>query len=106
MLFVGAVLLAIFVLAPPWSFVVVGVAAVVEVAETFFWLWLSRRGRARYGAETLVGAHAVVVAPCLPAGQVRLEGELWQARCEAGAEPGDPVRVIGRDGLTLLVARE
>jgi membrane protein implicated in regulation of membrane protease activity len=34
---------------------------------------------------------------------VRLNGEIWEARCAAGASPGDRVRVIGRDGLTLVV---
>jgi membrane protein implicated in regulation of membrane protease activity len=43
----------------------------------------------------------------LPAGrQVRIQGELWGARCEAGADPGDTVRVVERDGLTLLVEPE
>ena len=36
-------------------------------------------------------------------GQIRLQGEIWAARCEAGAVPGDRVRVTGRDGLTLIV---
>ena len=40
---------------------------------------------------------------CRPVGQVRLDGEIWEARCEAGASPGDQVRVIGRDKLALLV---
>jgi membrane protein implicated in regulation of membrane protease activity len=34
---------------------------------------------------------------------VRLGGEIWEARCESGASPGDRVRVTGRDGLTLVV---
>ncbi|HSC50137.1 MAG TPA: NfeD family protein, partial [Gaiellaceae bacterium] len=55
------------------------------------------------GAQTLIGKEAVVSEPCRPAGQVRLDGEIWQARCSAGASPGDRVRVVGRDGLTLLV---
>ena len=103
MLFVGAVLLAVFVLPAPWGLVLVGGAAVVEIAETFFWIHLSRRWRVRAGAETLIGARAEVVSPCRPLGQVRVEGELWRARCRAGAEAGETVRVLGRDGLTLLV---
>ena len=81
MLFVGAILLAVFVLPPPWGLVVVGFAAVVEIAETFLWIRLSRRWRIR-------------------------AGELWRARCESGADPGVTVRVVGRDGLTLLVEPE
>ena len=35
--------------------------------------------------------------------QVRLDGEIWEARCDAGASPGASVRIIARDGLTLVV---
>jgi membrane-bound serine protease (ClpP class) len=106
MIFVGAILLAVFVLSQPWGIVVVSVAAVVEVAETVFWIWLSRRRRVQMGPETLVGAVGRVVSACRPLGQVRLAGELWQARCEAGADVGERVRVTALDGLTLLVERE
>ncbi|HXL43168.1 MAG TPA: NfeD family protein [Gaiellaceae bacterium] len=106
MLFVGAVLLAIFVAPAPWGLVLVAASAVVEVAETYFWIRFSRRRRIQAGAETLIGARAVVVSPCRPAGQVRVQGELWRARCEPGAEPGETVRIVGREGLTLLVEPE
>ena len=86
-----------------WGWVLVGVAAVVDVAETFVWMWWTGRRRARVGAETLVGAEAVVIAGCYPAGQVRVRGEIWSARCEEGAAPGDRVRVEGMDGLMLRV---
>jgi membrane protein implicated in regulation of membrane protease activity len=103
MLFVIAVILAVFVVPAPWGLVLVGVAALVEIGETFFWVWLSKRRRIQMGAETLIGAPALVVSPCRPDGQVRLRGELWGARCEAGADPGERVRVLDRDGLILLV---
>lgn len=105
MLLVGAILLAVFVLPGRWAVTVVALAAVVEVAETLFWIWLSRRGKVKMGPETLVGAFAQVVTPCAPLGQVRLQGELWRARCEEGAEPGERVRIRALDGLTLLVER-
>jgi membrane-bound serine protease (ClpP class) len=104
-LLVGAVLLAVFVLDMPWAGVVVGVAAVVEIGETFFWVWLSRRRRVQVGAEVLVGATARVVSDCRPRGQVRVQGELWQAYCEDGADAGEAVRITALDGLTLEVAR-
>jgi membrane-bound serine protease (ClpP class) len=106
LLFVGAVVLALFVVPRPWGLVLVAVAAVVEVGESFFWLHLSRRRRIQVGAETLIGATAQVVSECRPLGQVRLHGELWRARCEAGASAGDTVRVVDREGLTLLVEPE
>ena len=106
MLFVIAVILAVFVVPSPWGLVLVGVAAIVEIGETFFWIWLSQRHRVKVGAETLIGARAEVVAPCRPVGQVRIQGELWRARCEGNADIGDTVRVVERRGLTLLVERE
>jgi membrane-bound serine protease (ClpP class) len=106
LLFVGAVLLALFVVPRPWGLVLVAAAAVVEVGESFFWLHLSRRRRIQMGAETLIGATARVVSDCRPLGQVRLRGELWRARCVAGASAGDTVRIVDRDGLTLLVEPE
>ena len=106
MILVGAILLAVFVLEPPFGVLVVALGALVEVGETLFWVWLSRRRRVQVGAETLIGASAIVVRDCRPLGLVRLRGELWQARCTTGAGKGATVRVAGREGLTLLVEPE
>ena len=106
MIFVIAVILAVFVVPAPWGLVLVGVAAVIEIGETFFWIWLSQRHRVKMGAETMLGARAEVASACRPEGQVRIQGELWRARCEAGADQGAWVRVVERDGLTLLVEPE
>ncbi len=100
MLFVGAVVLYLFdVLPAPWGVVAVGVAAVVEVAETWFWIWLSRRRRIQAGPETLIGAPGEAAG----GGLVRVEGELWQARGAEELAPGAELRVVARDGLVLEV---
>jgi len=98
-----ALLLALFVLPHPWGVVTILGALVVEIGESWFWIWFSRRRKAVVGAEALVGAEAVVVTPCRPEGQVRVAGELWRARCDVGAERGQQVRVLGVSGLTLEV---
>jgi membrane-bound serine protease (ClpP class) len=103
---VVAILLALFVVPAPWGIPLVAGALVLEVAETAFWVWLSKRRRPTVGAEALIGATAEVVAPCRPLGRVRVRGELWQARCERGADAGETVRVQALDGLVLLVAPE
>jgi membrane protein implicated in regulation of membrane protease activity len=100
---VVALLLAVFVLDRPWNVLIVVGALFLEVAEIFGWMWYARRGSAQVGAETLVGARAVVLTPCRPRGQVRVQGEIWDAVCEAGADPGDRVRVTARERLTLVV---
>lgn len=105
MVLVTAILLAVFVLPGPWGAAAVLGGALVEVGESLFWFRWSRRRHARVGPETLIGQSAVVVVPCQPAGQVRVQGELWRARCEAGVGEGETVRIVGRDGLTLVVER-
>src|SRR5688572_17909004 len=105
MLLVAAILLAFYALPDAWDVPVVAAAALVEVAETGFWIWLSRRRRVQMGPETLLGATAEVVTACHPTGQVRLQGELWGARCAEGADVGELVRVRELDGLTLVVER-
>jgi membrane protein implicated in regulation of membrane protease activity len=101
-----AILAAIFLLPAPWNYLAVIAAAIVELAEVKIFLWYSRRRGATTGAEALVGQQGRVVAACRPLGQIRVVGELWRARCEAGADPGDSVVVdeLGPD-LTLLVHR-
>lgn len=101
--FVIAVLLAVFVLDSPWSWVAVGVGAAWELAETVVLVQWSKRRAAAVGVEALVGRRAVVVADCMPEGQVRVAGELWRARCRGGAGTGDEVVVRAVDGLTLEV---
>jgi membrane-bound serine protease (ClpP class) len=51
----------------------------------------------------MVGETAEVVVPCRPSGQVRVHGELWEARCAAGADIGQDVRITALEGLTLVV---
>jgi membrane-bound serine protease (ClpP class) len=105
MALIGAILLAIFVLPPAWRIPVVLAGGAIEVGESLFWIWLSKRRRPSVGVETLVGLRATVVTRCRPSGQVRVQGELWQARCDEGADPGDEVTVERVDGLLLVVSR-
>lgn len=103
MLLTLAVVAAILWIPSPVDWILIGIVAVFEVGETFLWYRWSRRRKAQVGAETFVGRRAVVVEPCLPTGQVRIDGELWRARCEAGAGTGDEVVIRSLDGLTLIV---
>jgi membrane protein implicated in regulation of membrane protease activity len=102
-IFLVSLLLAIFVLEEPWNVVVVIVGGIFELGETALFVWWSKRRSATVGAQTLVGRKAVVAVDCMPEGQVRVAGELWGARCVAGASVGDEVVVRAVDGLTLEV---
>ena len=56
------------------------------------------------GAEALVGRTAVVVEDLSPEGLVKLDGELWRAKCLHGtARRGEKVRVVEVRGTRLLV---
>ena len=99
MLLLGAILLAIFVLPSPWGLVVVAAGGLLDVAESLFLLRWSRRRRAVTGVEALIGKRAVVSTPT----QVRVAGELWEARSERPLRPGEQVVVRAVDGLTLFV---
>ena len=105
MLLVGAILLAVFVLPPGWGIAGVTAGIVIELAEVAFWVRFLRRYRVRTGSEALIGRRAEVVVACRPAGQVRVNGELWGATCEAGADVGDETIVRAVNRLTLVVEK-
>jgi membrane protein implicated in regulation of membrane protease activity len=100
-----ALALALFVLPSPWNLAVVVAAAFWELATALGGLWWSQRYAAKVGAEAMVGREVEVRRACRPIGQVSVRGEIWQARCEQGADAGDKVRILGLDGLTLVVER-
>ena len=103
MLTIVAVVLALSVLPTPWNWIAVVSAATVDVAETVVFIWWSKRRRAAVGAEVLIGRRAVVVTPLAPRGQVKLDGELWEARAPTPVQPGREVTVRALDGLVLDV---
>ena len=87
----------------PWNLVGFIVVTVLWFGELFLWSRKVRKRPLRTGVQTLVGKHGVVVEPCRPNGQVRVDGEIWAARCEAGASVGDTVHVLRLDGLVAIV---
>ena len=103
MLTIVAIVLALTVIPQPWGWVAVVCAAAIDVVETTFFVRWSKRRRAAVGAETLIGRTAVVVRTLSPRGQVRIDGEIWEARASDDALPGAEVVVTGIDGLVLAV---
>jgi membrane-bound serine protease (ClpP class) len=96
----------LLVLPTPWNVVAFLAALVLFLGELGFWNRTVRHRRVEAGAETMIGSKAVVISSLRPTGQVRVDGEIWDARCEEGADPGQTVTVVGRDRLTLFVAVE
>ena len=103
MLLFIAIVLAVFVLPSPWGLVAVGIGASLEIAETSLFIWWSKRRRAAVGVESLVGKRGVAVDALWPEGQVRVNGEIWKARCAGGCDSGTAIVVRGVAGLTLDV---
>lgn len=66
-------------------------------------LYASRQRPVVTGAEELIGATGTVAADFSGAGIIHIHGEQWNARSETPMRSGDSARVIGRDGLTLLI---
>jgi membrane-bound serine protease (ClpP class) len=99
MLLLGAILLAIFVVPWPWGLVVVIAGGTIDVVESLAMLRWSRRRRAVTGAEALIGQRAIVATPT----QVRIAGELWEARSSHALVRGEEVVVREVEELTLLV---
>jgi len=100
-----ALVLALIFLDWPWNLVAILGGLTVETAELTWGLSLARRWKPKTGAEAMIGEEAEVVSACRPVGEVRVKGELWQARCDEGADTGDTVRIERLDGLTLVVTR-
>jgi membrane-bound serine protease (ClpP class) len=88
-----------------------GIALAVTLPFAFITVFLmrlvlrSRRWRNASGKEELLGEEGVVTATLPPSGEgmIRIHGELWRARSEAGIREGTVVRVLRIDGLQLFV---
>ncbi|MCW3474782.1 NfeD family protein [Limobrevibacterium gyesilva] len=63
----------------------------------------ARRHPTVTGTAALIGRTGQAVAWAGSEGQVLVQGERWNARAAQPLQPGQAVRVVGRDGLTLLV---
>jgi membrane-bound serine protease (ClpP class) len=65
----------------------------------------SRRRVVVAGAEALLGAEGQAVSWQGAEGRVRVHGEVWRARAATPPVPGARVKVVGREGLVLIVER-
>ncbi len=63
----------------------------------------SRRGPALTGAEQIIGSTGEVIEWQDTTGLVRVLSEIWNARSTDPMQVGDVIRVVGREGLTLVV---
>jgi membrane-bound serine protease (ClpP class) len=102
-LLIIAIVLALIFLPWPWSLSVIIAVAIFELSLMTFGIRYTRRRRATVGVQTLVGTTAEVITPLTPKGQVRLNGEIWEAHATRSHAQGETVRVLAVNGLTLEV---
>jgi membrane protein implicated in regulation of membrane protease activity len=107
----GWVLVALLLLAlaartqvPDWALWLAGVLWLLKDLVLFPPVWRAYAGTGGWPFSP-VGSSGVAVGEIAPRGLVRVRGETWQAVADSNAsiKAGSPVRVIGRDGLTLRV---
>jgi membrane-bound serine protease (ClpP class) len=96
-------LVLLLVLPSTWNVVVFLVLLVLFVLEILYWRNKVKDRRLQTGAETMIGSRVRVLVACRPDGEVWVEGARWKAHCDAGADEGDQVTIVKRDGLLLTV---
>lgn len=82
---------------------------VVSALFTFVILTLllkTRRKPVTTGVEVLLGQEAIVVSGFPGSGRVLVDGEIWQANCDAALVKGDRVTVVQIHGLCLEVNQQ
>ena len=86
--------------------VLVGVLGLANLAFFAFVLGAVIQARKRpvvSGAKTMVGAKAVALESFDLEGQVRTQGEIWQARSTIPVKAEQVLKITGTDGLVLIV---
>lgn len=89
------------------------VLAVVTSALYAAFVWISARKviqivqtRPSHDISALIGQRGEAKTSVEAEGSVQVAGELWSARSEVPIPVGSLVRVVGRQGFTLLVERD
>lgn len=86
-------------------------AIVIVVIFLIFGLYASiklRLTKPTTGSEYLIGEIAKAETDITSEGTVKIKGEIWNARTENEEESvkeGENVKVVGKDGLTLIVRK-
>jgi membrane-bound serine protease (ClpP class) len=88
---------------------VIGAFAVTSAGLMIFMLGLAlraRRSQVRTGAEGMIGGVGDALQDFAADGRVQAFGEIWRARSDVPVTEGARVRVVGLDGITLIVKPE
>jgi membrane-bound serine protease (ClpP class) len=105
-MFLLLALLLLLFLPDPWNVVGGLVSLGLFVLEVVYWRRRMRAHKVQTGVENLVGAVGTVTERLAPVGQIRVLGELWEARSTRTVPTGTSVRVVAVHGLRLDVEPE
>ena len=100
-----ALLLLVF-LPSPWNLAGGLVSLVLFAGEVLYWQRRMQGRKVETGVEALVGSVGTAAEPLAPLGQVRIHGEIWEARSAEEVPAGSQVRVLAVNGLRLDVEAE
>jgi membrane-bound serine protease (ClpP class) len=88
------------------------ILAVIISLMSAGWLWfIVRKGMQAYHArplqdlQNLIGQAGQAKTEILDGGSVQVNSELWSARSEQSIPAGSRIRVVNREGFTLIVER-
>ena len=87
-------------------------AAIVSLLSAGFLWFVVRKGMLAYHArplqdlQNLIGQAGQAKTEILDGGSVQVASELWSARSEQSIPAGSRVRVVSREGFTLIVERD
>ncbi len=86
--------------------------ALLMILLAVYCIWTYRAGtraldrKPARGLTSMVGSRGRVVRKLNPSGQVRIAGEIWEARAEHDSiATGETVEVVAQSGLRLTVKR-
>ncbi|NSW75501.1 MAG: nodulation protein NfeD [Candidatus Atribacteria bacterium] len=87
---------------------IVAMVACIAALFLIFLVGVARtiRKKVRVGIETLTGKTGIAKEDLLPEGFIVVEGELWWARSEEPVKQGEKVKILRKEGQTLMVKRE
>ncbi|HET7854751.1 MAG TPA: nodulation protein NfeD, partial [Candidatus Methylomirabilis sp.] len=110
---VAMILGSLMLIDSPAPFLQISLSAILGVtaATTAFFVFAigaafrAHRRQPATGREGLVGQAGVARTRLTPDGLIFIRGEIWNATCEEGVEPGERVQVTGVTGLKLKVKK-
>ncbi|EHP41993.1 membrane-bound serine protease [Cupriavidus basilensis OR16] len=88
---------------PPWLIGSLALASAVFLFAVWTLLWRARRMPAINGGDAMIGAPGVMLEDLREDGWAEVRGERWRVHSARPLARGEPVLVIGRNGLLLEV---